>query len=71
MVDPVAAPARHSSASRAARQAELLKEAYENAVTNTRELGDLIQKSNAEAMGKLNHRFSEAMTEMKQLFKKG
>jgi phasin family protein len=58
-------------ATRAAKQAELLKEAYENAVTNTRELGDLIQKSNAEAMGKLNHRFSEAMTEMKQLFKKG
>jgi phasin family protein len=58
-------------ASRAAKQAELLKQAYENAVSNTRELGDLIQKSNAEAMGKLNHRFSEAMTEMKGLFKKG
>jgi phasin family protein len=57
-------------ASRAAKQAELLKQAYENAVSNTRELGDLIQKSNAEAMGKLNHRFSEAMTEMKTLFKK-
>jgi phasin family protein len=58
-------------ATRAAKQAELLKQAYENAVSNTRELGDLIQKSNAEAMGKLNHRFSEAMTEMKSLFKKG
>jgi len=58
-------------ASRAAKQAELLKQAYENAVSNTRELGDLIQKSNAEAMGKLNHRFSEAMTEMKNLFKRG
>jgi phasin family protein len=57
-------------ASRAAKQAELLKQAYENAVSNTRELGDLIQKSNSEAMGKLNHRFSEAMTEMKTLFKK-
>jgi len=58
-------------ATRAAKQAELLKQAYENAVSNTRELGDLIQKSNAEAMGKLNHRFSEAMTEMKNLFKRG
>jgi phasin family protein len=58
-------------ATRAARQAELLKQAYESAVSNTRELGDLIQKANAEAMGKLNHRFSEAMTEMKSLFKKG
>jgi phasin family protein len=57
-------------ASRAAKQTELLKQAYENAVSNTRELGDLIQKSNAEAMQKLNHRFSEAMTEMKSLFKK-
>jgi phasin family protein len=58
-------------ASRAAKQADLLKQAYENAVSNTRELGDLIQKSNTEAMQKLNHRFSEAMTEMKALFKKG
>jgi len=57
-------------ADRAAKQAELLKQAYENAVSNTRELGDLIQKSNTEAMQKLNHRFSEAMTEMKTLFKK-
>lgn len=59
-----------SPAARAAKQADLLKQAYENAVSNTRELGDLIQKSNAEAMQKLNHRFSEAMSEMKALFKK-
>lgn len=58
-------------ANRAAKQADLLKHAYENAVSNTRELGDLIQKSNAEAMHKLNSRFSEAMTEIKTLFKKG
>ncbi len=58
-------------ANRAAKQADLLKHAYENAVSNTRELGDLIQKSNAEAMQKLNGRFSEAMTEIKTLFKKG
>ena len=59
-----------SPASRAAKQTDLLKQAYENAVANTRELGDLIQKSNSEALSKLNHRFSEAMTEMKALFKK-
>ena len=59
-----------SAANKAAKQTDLLKQAYENAVSNTRELGDLIQKSNAEAMQKLNHRFSEAMTEMKALFKK-
>jgi phasin family protein len=57
-------------ASRAAKQAELLKHAYENAVSNTRELGDLIQRSNTEALQKLNHRFSEAMNELKTLFNK-
>ncbi len=57
-------------ATRAAKQAELLKKAYENAVANTKELGDLIQKSNAEAMSKLNARFSEAMSEMKALLDK-
>ena len=55
---------------RAAKQTELLKQAYENAVSNTRELGDLIQRANAEAMQRLNARFSEAMNEMKVLFKK-
>jgi phasin family protein len=55
---------------RAAKHAELLKQAYENAVSNTRELGDLIQKSHGEAMEKLNQRFSEAMSEMKDVFKK-
>ncbi len=57
-------------AARAAKQADLLRQAYEAAVANTKELGDLIQKSNTEAMGKLNQRFSEAMSEMKTLFKK-
>ena len=38
--------------------------------SNTRELGDLIQKSHAEAMEKLNRRFSAAMSEMKDVFKK-
>jgi phasin family protein len=55
---------------RAAKHAELLKQAYEDAVSNTRELGDLIQKSHTEAMEKLNRRFSEAMTEMKDVFNK-
>src|ERR1700686_1475464 len=51
--------ASDTPATRAAKQTALLKQAYENAVSNTRELGDLIQKSNAEAMEKLNLRFSE------------
>lgn len=55
---------------RASKQAELLKHAYENAVANLRELGDLVQRSNGEAVEKLNRRFSEAMDEMKQLIDK-
>ena len=56
--------------SRVEKQTDLLKQAYENAVANTRELGDLIQRSNTEALQRLNNRFSEAMTEMKALFRK-
>jgi phasin family protein len=55
---------------KAARQAELLKAAYERAVANTRELGDLIQRSNGEALGLLNKRFAEAMDEVKTLMEK-
>ena len=52
---------------KAARQAELLKQSYERAVANAKELTDLIQRANAEAIGALNHRFMEAMDEVKQL----
>lgn len=55
----------------AQRQAELLKAGYERAVTNMREIGDLIQKSNGEALELLNRRFAEAMEEVKQLTAKG
>jgi len=55
---------------KAAKQAELLKAAYERAVANTRELGDLIQRSNGEALGTLNKRFTEAMDEVKSLMDK-
>jgi phasin family protein len=54
-------------AAKAARQADLLKQSYERAVANTKELTDLIQHANAEAVGALSHRFSEAMDEVKQL----
>jgi len=52
---------------KAAKQAELLKAAYERAVGNMKELGDLIQQSNAEAVKLLNTRFTEAMDEIKLL----
>jgi phasin family protein len=56
--------------SKAAQQAELLKRAYERAVSNTRELSDLIQRSNGEALTLLNRRFAEAMDEVKSLMDK-
>jgi phasin family protein len=52
---------------KAAKQAELLKSAYERAVANLKEIGDLIQNSNAEAVKLLNNRFGEAMDEVKAL----
>jgi len=55
---------------KAAKQAELAKSAYERAVANMKELGDLIQKSNSEALGVLNQRFTEAMEEIKGMVKK-
>ncbi len=59
-----------SPQSRAAKQAELVKHAYERAVTHMKELADLIQRSNGEALQMLNHRFTEAMDEVKQLAEK-
>ncbi|WP_376095337.1 phasin family protein [Roseomonas sp. CCTCC AB2023176] len=56
----------------AARQAEMMKTAYERAVANMRELADLIQKSNSEALSLLNQRFKEAMDEVgTMMVKKG
>jgi phasin family protein len=55
---------------KAARQAELMKAAYEKAVTNMRELADMIQRSNGEALGLLNKRFTETLDEMKTMMEK-
>ena len=52
---------------KAARQADLLKRAYERAVANTKELSDLIQNANGEALGLLNARVVEAMDEVNSL----
>lgn len=59
-----------SPQARAAKQAELLKTAYERAVAHIKELADLIQRSNGEALSMLNARFTEAMDEVKQLASK-
>ena len=60
-----------SPQARAAKQADMLKLAYERAVAHIRELADLIQRSNDEALSMLNKRFTEALDEVKQLAAKG
>ena len=59
-----------SPQARAMKQTELLKAAYERAVQNMKELSDLIQRSNSEAVQLLNTRFTEAMDEVKQIVSK-
>ena len=59
-----------SPQARAARQAELLKAAYERAVNNMKEMADLIQRSNSEAVQLLSDRFTEAMDEVKTMVAK-
>ena len=58
------------TAGTSAKQADLLKRTYERAVSNTRELSDLIQRSNGEALDLLNKRFTEAVDEVKSLVEK-
>ncbi|MBB3897106.1 phasin family protein [Roseococcus suduntuyensis] len=58
-------------ATKAAQQAELMKANYERAVASMKELADLIQKSNGEALEVLNRRFAEALEEMQSMVKKG
>jgi len=55
---------------KAAKQADLMKAAYEKAVNNMRELADLIQKSNGEALAVLNRRFTDAMDEVQAIVHK-
>ena len=59
--------ATESPQDRAGKQAEMLKGAYERAVGHMKELADLIQRSNGEALDVLNQRFTEAMDEVKGL----
>jgi phasin family protein len=55
---------------KAAKQLELLKAAYQHSVANMKELTELIQKANAEALGLLSRRFSEGMDEVKELMER-
>jgi phasin family protein len=59
-----------SPQAKATAQVELIKHAYEHTVANMKELGDLIQRSNNEAIQLLNQRFAEAMDDIKTMMAK-
>lgn len=49
-----------------ARQADLVKGAYEKALSNMKELAELVAKSNAEAGEAINNRIAESLDEIKK-----
>ncbi len=49
----------------AAKQADMAKDAFQRAVTNMRELAEMIAKSNGEAFDIINRRVSESLDEIK------
>jgi phasin family protein len=55
---------------RAAKQADLIKLAYEKSVSDLKEVEDLMRKSSAEALELVHRRFVEAMDEVKTVVAK-
>ncbi len=50
-----------------AKQAELLKTAFEKALANMRELAETMAKSNTEALDAVNKRISESLDEIREM----
>lgn len=50
---------------RLAKQAELAKAGFEKGLSNARELGEILMKSNSEAFGVISKRVAEALDEVK------
>lgn len=55
---------------KAAKQAELAKEAFERSLSNLRELSEMIAKANTEAFDLLNKRFTQSLDEVRDTFTK-
>ena len=53
-----------------AKQAELLKQGFEQSLANIRELTEMGAKSNSEAAELINHRITESIDELKVVFSK-
>jgi phasin family protein len=54
-----------------AKQAELTKRAFAKAITNMRELAELVAKSNDEACEVINKRVAESLDELRDSIKRG
>jgi phasin family protein len=50
-----------------AKQAEMVKAAFEKSLANLRELAEMVGKSNSEAFEVINTRFNESLQEVKKL----
>lgn len=59
-----------SPQAKTAAQVEHMKLAYERAISNMKELGELVQRANNEAIQLLTQRFGEAMDDIKQMMSK-
>lgn len=55
---------------KAAKQAELAKDAFERALGNMRELSEMVAKANSEAFDLLNKRFTQNLDEVRDAFLK-
>jgi len=55
---------------RVAKQAELVKVAFEKALANMRELAEMVAKSNSEAANVISKRVSESLEELKTMMNK-
>lgn len=53
------------------RQVDLVKQAYENAISNTKELAEIAAKSSGEAIEIISERISDSLDEIKSVAKKG
>ncbi len=58
-------------ADKAARQADLTKDAFERTVANFKELNDAVSKTNGKVFDVLNKRFTESLDEAKGLVANG
>ena len=52
------------------KQAELVRKAFEQALSNARELAEMVSKSNTEAFANINKRVTESLQELKAISNK-